>query len=83
MHLLNNLFLSKTFVLEIRNEMVRENKTFGNEKMVRRENHEKRMVRERNSERKKWSRFMVFLRVFFTFPTFLGHMYVIGYRFGI
>ena len=76
-------FIIKNLGLEVRNELVRENATFRKEKMVRRENHEKRMVRERNHERKKWSRFMVFLRIFFTFPTFLRHMYVIGYRFSI
>lgn len=50
MHLLNSLFLLKTSVLEVRNEMVKENKTVGKEKMVR----------ERNNERKKWCKFMVF-----------------------
>ena len=54
MHLLNDLFLSKTLVLEIRNEMVRENET------VRKKNGEKRKLWEKNGKRKKpWEEEMV------------------------
>ena len=85
MHLFYGLFFIfiKNLGLEVRNELVRENATFRKEKMVRRENHEKRKARERNHERKKWYKFMIFLRIFLTFSTFMSHMYVIRYRFVI
>ena len=52
-HLLKSLFLSKTFELEVRDEMVREEET------MRGRNCEKGIVRRRNSKRKKWCKYVV------------------------
>ena len=44
------------------------------------------MVREtqkREAMGEERCEFLIFLRLFFTFPIFIRYMYVIGYKFGI